>query len=120
MHLPSNNLDPGLRIAGVTDKGMIDTFRNNVPFLSFPKSLIGNLKVFALKLFRFLIKTFRNDRQEDTLTLTLSLQGRGKKDVKLSLQGRGEKEIIRGLLFSSFPRSLIENPNAFILNNIDS
>ena len=29
MHLPSNNLDPGLRIAGVTDKGMIETFRND-------------------------------------------------------------------------------------------
>jgi len=26
-----------------------------------------------------MINTFRNDRQEDTLTLTLSLQGRGKK-----------------------------------------
>jgi len=37
-----------------------------------------------------MIDTFRNDRQEDTLTLTLSLQGRGKEDVELSLRGRGE------------------------------
>jgi len=48
-----------------------------------------------------------------TLTLTLSLQWRGKKDVKLSRRRRGKEEIIQGLSFLSFPKSLIGNPNAF-------
>jgi len=29
MLLPSSNLDPGLKIAGVTDEGMIEPFRND-------------------------------------------------------------------------------------------
>ena len=28
-----NNLDPGLKIAGVTDLGMIETFRGDVPYV---------------------------------------------------------------------------------------
>ena len=44
---------------------LIETFRNDSLSLSFPRSFIGNLKVLALRQFRFLINTFRNDRQGD-------------------------------------------------------
>jgi len=54
----------------------------------------------------FLIETFRNDRQEDTLTLTLSLQGRGEKNVKLSR---------RGLLFLSCLSAFIRHPDILAL-----
>jgi len=44
--------------------------------------------------------------EEPHIFLFLSLEGRREKDVELSL---------RGLLFSSFPRSFIGNPDAFAL-----
>jgi len=74
---------------------MIEALRGDFPFLSFSRSLIENPNLF--KYCGPLIEPFRGDEQKvletfridekNTLTLTLSRQGRGKEYVELSPEG---------------------------------